>query len=112
MEPEEREKLLETMNELSKRVYWAFFHAGIGQTCHAFIEFNGVLSKYVDLCRKAHEAGIDFTQANTHNDIPFPCEAHDMAYLGEKLGCIFGPALRANPKAKRAFLEAMLGEAA
>jgi hypothetical protein len=110
MNEEERAKLLDTMRQVVEKTYWMFFNAGIGTHCHAFIEFNGVISKYVDLCQAAHTAGIDFTQSNEHTNTQLPAEEHDMHYLGEKLGCIFGPTLRSNPKLKWAFLRALEGD--
>ncbi len=102
-------ELLGRMRKVTEQTYWTFFNAGIGTECHAFIEFNGVLSKYVDLCQAAHEAGIDFTKSNEHNAEPLHAAAHDMAYLGEKLGCIFGPTLRARPELRKAFLQGLFG---
>jgi hypothetical protein len=78
--------------------------------CHAFMEFNGLLSKYIELCQAANEAGIDFTTANKHHAQALPVAEHDMEYLAEKIECMFGPTLRANPKARAAFLRVLLGE--
>lgn len=105
-----RGELLQRMAQASERTYWSFFTADFGSTCHAFIEFNGLLSKFVQLCGRAHEQGVDFTMANTHSGTALPMKAHDAAYIGEKLDCIFGPALRANPKAMAAFLAVIQGE--
>ena len=107
--PEEREKILEDMKKLRENCYWMFFHQGMGQKAHAFLEFNGLISKYVDLCVRAHEQGVDFTNANTHNGKALPMEGHDADYLAEKFDCIFGPALRANPEAAAIFLETVFG---
>lgn len=67
------------------------------QSCevHAFIEFNG-MQKYVDLCGRAADAGVDFTMFNTHNDRAFTVHEHDIEYLAEKFDCIFGPLFRRN----------------
>lgn len=105
-----RDDVLKRMRKVAEQTYWLFFAARMGETCHAFIEMNGVISKFVDICDKANKAGIDFTAANAHLGVAMPVEEHDMAYLGEKLGCMFGPSLRANPRAKRAFLRAMFGD--
>ena len=39
-----------------------------------------------------------------------PIEKHDMLYLGEKLSCIFGPAIKANPVARAALKKALFGD--
>jgi hypothetical protein len=106
--PLKRESLLALanhMSEVASETYYLFFRAGIGTHAHAFIEFCGVLNKYVDLCRKAAEEGVDFTTANVHTGKSIPVEAHDMRYLAEKMKCIFGPMLAANTEARRAFFE-------
>ena len=107
--PEEREGVLSKMLAVREQAYWLFFCAGMGDHCHAFLEINGVISKYVDICRVAHEAGVDFTQANEHNGVALPMQEHDVRYLGEKLGCMFGPSLRSDPKLLAAFVEALTG---
>lgn len=102
-------ELVAKMKKTTKIVYWFFFNQGYGSACHAFLEFNGLMSKYIDLCENADAVGIDFTQANVHNDIALPMESHDAGYLAEKLDCIFGPSLRANPEALEVFLGIMSG---
>lgn len=97
------------MHGVVEETYWTFFRSGMGSHCHAFLEFNGVISKYVDICRKAADQGIDFTQANIHSHTPLPVEGHDMEYLAEKLGCILGPLINANPEARKAFARAFFG---
>lgn len=107
--PDELRSLLLRMEGVSEKVYWLFFYAGMGAEVHAFIEFCGVLNKYVDICRRSVESGIDFTQMNTHTGRPLPVEVHDMEYLGEKLRCIFGPIIDANPLARAALQRALFG---
>ena len=102
--------LLGRMQRVADETYWRFFHAGMGQEAHAFIEFCGVLNKYVDLCARAAEQGIDFRSANTHTGQAMPVADHDMRYLGEKLTCIFGPLIDANPVARQALKEALFGQ--
>lgn len=97
--------LADHMQRVAVDTYWLFFWAGVGTHAHAFIEFCGLLNKYVEVCRKAAEQGVDFTEANTHNEKPLPVHTPDLVYLAEKLDCIFGPLLRANPEARRVFFE-------
>jgi hypothetical protein len=96
-------KLVRDMRTVQQRTYGLFFASNMGGRVHAFIEFNGLISKYVDICERAAERGIDFTMANVHGATPLPVELHDLEYLAEKLRCIFGPMLNANPAATEAF---------
>ena len=57
--------------------------------CHAVIEFTGLLREFGKVCRRAHEQGIDFQHANTHSGISLPFLPHEVAYLSEKLECIY-----------------------
>ena len=102
--------LAQRMEKVAEQVYWMFFHAEMGARIDAFIEFCGVLSKYVQICQRCAEEGIDFTQLNTHTGQAMPVEVHDMEYLGEKLQCIFGPIIDANPAARAALKQALFGE--
>ena len=82
------------MREHANAIYLLLVRSGV----HAFIEFNGMHQKYVDLCERAARAGIDFTQANKHNGVALPVHDHDVIYLAEKFACIFGPTFKANPE--------------
>jgi hypothetical protein len=77
------------------------------QTCnvHAFIEFNGLMQKYVDLCRRAAAEGVDFTMFNTHTGTSFEVHDHDVEYMAEKFDCIFGPLFRKYPELWTLFKE-------
>lgn len=90
---EELQAITLKMREVANVVYRLL------QSCevHAFIEFNGMMQKYVDLCSRAAEAGVDFTMFNTHNDKSFTVHEHDVEYLAEKFDCIFGPLFRKDP---------------
>jgi hypothetical protein len=103
----ELQTLVDDMRRVSTCVYWMFFRENMGAKVHAFVEWNGVLSKYIDICARCAERGIDFRRLNVHTGGALPVEVHDMAYLGEKLQCIFGPMLTSNPKAARALHKAL-----
>lgn len=98
------------MVDVADATYWLFFRRNMGGKAHAFIEFCGLLGKYTELCAKAAAQGIDFTEASVHGSTPFPVEVHDMQYLGEKLRCIFGPMIDANPAARAALKRALFPE--
>lgn len=85
MPPTERELALKRMDEAVSRFYGAAVQIGN----HPFIEFAGVMTAYVKTCRRAHEAGIDFTECNRHAGRPLPMESFEVDYLNEKLDCIF-----------------------
>lgn len=70
----------------------------VGTGVHPFIEFNGMMQKFVDLCAREAGKGRDFTMNNVHTGNPMPLEDHDVLYLAEKFNCIFGDTLRANPR--------------
>lgn len=96
MNASEREVALGKMEAAVKR----FYHDAIQIGNHPFIEFCGVMTAYVNSCRIAHEKGIDFSECNVHSGTELPMMGFEVAYLNEKLGCIFGgriQALRPHP---------------
>lgn len=98
---EEREAMLDMMRATSENFYFQAFRIG----CHPFIEFCGLMNEYIKICARAHENGIDFPHASAHSGIAVPMETYEAAYLGEKLGCIYGPSLQ-DPANLRAFMRA------
>ena len=63
---------------------------------HGFIEFAGLMNKYIELCERARQQGLDFTETTVHGGgAPLPMEGHDARYLLEKLDCIYGRSLAA-----------------
>lgn len=99
---EEREAQIEKMRKVSLDFYYAAARTGV----HGFIEFNGFMSKFIDVCRVSSEAGVDFNESNTHTGNPLVVEDHDIVYLAEKFDCIFGPTL-ADPKKRAVFMKAL-----
>ena len=99
-EPRDLDAVLARMRALTER----FYHGAVGVQVHAFVEFTGLLSKFVDVCSRAHAKGIDFTQANTHSGRTVPLAVHDVVYLAEKLDCIYGPALLMSQELRDAFI--------
>lgn len=91
--------VIERMQAVSAQFYLSATHTG----CHAFIEFCGLMNEYIKICQASLEKGIDFRMANTHNEIALVMQTHHAKYLAEKLDCIYGPSLRANPKLMEAF---------
>ena len=88
----ERERCLARMRAASAD----FYRASVQSGCHAFIELTGLINQYIRLCEEAHERGEDFTHANVHGGGGLPLVDHQLAYLNEKLTCIYG--IEALPK--------------
>jgi hypothetical protein len=101
---QELAETLKVMRDLNHNFYVMCFTSGLGARCHAFLEFNGLMSKFVDLCERAYDNKIDFSQANQHGGVELPVEEHDIEYLGEKFRCIFDFAIQRSPKLKDAFV--------
>lgn len=57
---------------------------------HPFIEFTGLLNEYIKICRRAHDAGVDFSDCSGHTGIDLPLSENNIRYINEKLECIFG----------------------
>ena len=85
MDKEQREVCLRKMRETSDAFYRAAFKIGN----HAFVEFCGLMNEYIKICQENHERGIDFTNCNTHCSERMVVRPYEMAYLREKLECIF-----------------------
>lgn len=105
---EELKDMVGKMQAVSNNFYPQACHTGV----HPFIEFCGLMNKYIDVCRKAAEDEVQFPFANEHSRIPLPVEPHDLEYLAEKLRCIFGPIIDSNPEAKALFERELLGKGA
>ena len=101
--PEERVEMLKKMQALSDTFYSQATRIG----CHAFIEQAGLMNEFIKVCAEAHRAGQDFPFSNTHSGTPLPFKHYHLAYLAEKLNCIYGPALLADEANRRAFIEAL-----
>jgi hypothetical protein len=99
------EQNMVTLRNLSEKFYWMCFHANVGSFAHPFLEFNGLMSVYVDVLAKS---GVDPQQANVHGGVPLPVEDHQIEYLAEKLECIFAPIIAANPNARGILERALL----
>jgi hypothetical protein len=101
--PEERAAILQRMRDASNRFYAAAAAAG----CHAFIEFTGLMNEYIKLCQEANEAGIEWVHANVHGDVHLPWKPHHIAYLSEKLECIYGRGLADGTEERKGFQAAI-----
>jgi hypothetical protein len=98
--PEERARMLREMR-LAKDTFYRMA-ASIGM--HQFIEFAGFMNEYINCCEAMHKEGIDFGTE------PLRIKDYQAAYVGEKLDCIYGPAL-ANPENRASFLSHLDGGA-
>jgi hypothetical protein len=98
----ERDEQITAMTKVSGDFYYAAARTDV----HAFIEFTGLMNKFIDVCRNSSAAGVDFNESNTHTGDALVVEDHDLVYLAEKFDCIFGPTL-ADPKNRKVFFDAM-----
>jgi len=103
---EARAEALRRMRATSNAFYASAAQAG----CHAFIEFCGLMNEYIKLCEEAEAAGIDWLLANTHTGQALPLKSYNVAYLAEKLDCIYGPSIDA-AGLRQHFVEAFVGKA-
>lgn len=83
---EERQAILERMRVASSMFYMMATRAG----CHAFIEFAGLMNEFIKVCADADAQGIDWVHANVHGSVRLPFAPYHIAYLSEKLECIYG----------------------
>lgn len=107
---DELEEIVSRMDRISSDVYWLMFRRGIGSDAPPFLEFCGLMSKYVQVCRAAAKKGVQFPFANEHTGMALPMETYDVDYLAEKFACIFGPYFRAQPKMADRFMRRVLGD--
>lgn len=68
-----------------------FYHLAIGVGVHQFVEFAGFINEYINMCEAMMEKGKDFREWAPEMD------DHNLDYVFEKFGCIFGPAFTKNP---------------
>lgn len=85
LDANERDEALQRMDRAISRFYSEAVQIGVPPV----IEFAGVMAAYVKSCRRAHEAGIDFSECNRHSGRQLPVESFELDYLNEKLECIF-----------------------
>lgn len=91
--------MIDKMQSVSSSFYVAATRTG----CHGFIEFCGLMNEYIKICEQSLKDGVDFSSANKHNERALSVQPFNIDYIVEKLDCIFGPAIRANPETKAAF---------
>lgn len=97
----EREQQLAKMRVVSD----TFYYSAIKINVHAFIEFCGLMNKFIDICERTSDAGVDFNTANRHVGQALKVETHDIEYLAEKFECIFGATFEGNPELKALFIK-------
>lgn len=98
---EECVAMIDKMRRVSSAFYWSAANTG----CHAFIEFNGLMNEFIQICERAVDQDLDFNTCNTHTGQSLPVNPHNIEYLAEKLNCIYGPALASNPALAKMFCE-------
>jgi hypothetical protein len=97
--------VLEELRTICNTFYRLCFTGGIGTSCHAFLEFTGLMSKYIDVISRAAAEGIAPNEVNQHVGTKIKVHDHDIKYMAEKLSCIFRPIIAANPNAAKIIRE-------
>jgi hypothetical protein len=85
MTPDERLDAIKRMKLASQMFYAQATSIGV----HPFIEFTGLVNEYINCCERAHALGVDFSECNVHSGKPLPMAGYQVAYVNEKLECIF-----------------------
>ena len=104
-----KEELAEMVTKMRDTNH-AFYLAAVQTGAHTYIEFCGLMQKYVDVCERACQEGLDFTETSIHSGRGLPVEDHDIEYLAEKFGCIFAGTLNAKPHLWEIFEKAIIGK--
>lgn len=100
--PDELREMIPKMAAVSSDFYGKAVMIGV----HPFIEFCGLMNKYIDLCREAVAQGYDFASTSVHGSTEaLKMETHHASYLAEKFACIFSPYFARAPKLWRTFVQ-------
>jgi len=94
--------LIDRLDDCVSRFYWDLFRNGCGGEFHAFVEWCGVMKEHLNICRSLQKAGIDPFYMNVHTGAPLPIPGYQLAYLAEKIDCIFAGALTVSPSSPKA----------
>lgn len=81
----EEKQALKEMSALQDEFYLRAVNIGV----HPFIEFGGLMSEYITICRDAYHTGIDFSARSKHTGKSLPMKPYQVDYVNEKLSCIF-----------------------
>lgn len=101
--PEDRARLETMLRNLKRAVERFYWQLAFPIGCHPFIEFAGLMHVFVEMCEQSLQAGIDFSEATAHTGQALIAADHQVHYLAEKFGCIFGPVV-SDPKVLANFL--------
>jgi len=105
-DPKELRDAIERM----RAVNTAFYRGAVNAQVHAFIEFCGMQSKFIDMCQRALDSGQDFMGINKHSGETWDVYEHDIRYLAEKFSCIYGPVFKGREELKQLFIKEALSE--
>ncbi|MFZ3482075.1 hypothetical protein [Sphingomonas sp. 3-13AW] len=78
-------------------LYARLFQLQVGARFHAFLEWCGVLSEHLQIVSDLHEQGHDPFNMNRHTGRALPVAPYRLAYLAEKMECIFDGAIEVRP---------------
>jgi hypothetical protein len=83
--PEGRQEMLRRGRQAVGIYYSLSSFTGV----HALLEFTGPMSEFLNICSDAEEQGLNWCHANVHTGIRLPIQRYHVAYLREKLQCIY-----------------------
>ena len=92
-EKAEQLALLIALDTEVTRLYANLFHLGTGSHFHAFIEWCGVLAEHLNIVRDLVAKGVPAMNMNRHTGESLPIPGYQLAYLAEKIECIFDGAI-------------------
>ena len=96
LEKAERQRTLQQM----ARIVDGFYHHAVKLNVHTFVEFAGFMKEYINMLQKMLDEGIDFI------DNEIRAKPYQMAYVAEKLDCIFGASM-GSPETASSFYAAL-----
>lgn len=94
-----REEQLQQMRKAAS----AFYELASESGCDQFVEFTGLLNRYINLAEQLHRKGIDFLQTED-----LDIEDFEAASIAQQFSDVFGESFRSNPNSWNIFQDIVL----
>jgi hypothetical protein len=78
-------------------LYKRLFHLNVGGRFHAFLEWCGVMGEHLNIVGDLVEQGANPFDMNRHTGETLPVAPYRLAYMAEKMECIFDGAIEVRP---------------
>jgi hypothetical protein len=91
-----REEAIVFIGDLKKTVnlfYGSLFSLGTGGKFHAFVEWCGVMGEHLNIVEGLVKNGHNPFADNVHSGHTLPIPSYQLAYMAEKMECIFNGAI-------------------